>query len=96
METMHNKWIQHFGNIEQDLYIVTFDDLVRAFMQSTNYAKYLEGGHSRRGRNKNELKLKTSMRNCDPHKLAIVVTATKSGLSCIILEKEEVFGSCKW
>jgi hypothetical protein len=66
-------------------------------MQSTNYTKYLEGGHNGRGPNKNELKLKTSMQNCDPQKLATIVTATRSGLSCIILhlERKKVFGSCK-
>jgi hypothetical protein len=48
-EIMHNKWMQQFEKIEQDLYTMTFDNLVRAFMQSTNYSKYLKGGQSGKG-----------------------------------------------
>jgi hypothetical protein len=89
--------MQQFEKIEWDLYILIFNNLVQAFMQSTNYSKYLKGGQSGKGLNKNQLQLRIVTWSCDPHKLAIVVTTTWSGLSCRIphLGREEVFGSCK-
>ena len=31
-ETVHNKWLQQSGNRENDLYVATVDDFVKAFM----------------------------------------------------------------
>ena len=37
VETVHNKWLQQFGNKMTCLYKATVDDMIRAFMQITNY-----------------------------------------------------------
>jgi len=68
--------MHQFEKIEWDIYIVTFDNLVRTFMQSIYYAKYLGGGSSGRGLDKNQLELIVVAWSRDPDKLAIIVTIT--------------------
>ena len=48
-ETVHNRWLQQSGNQMTCLYEAIVDDLIRAFMQTTNYRMYLKGGMSRKG-----------------------------------------------
>ena len=54
-ETIHNKWYQQSGNTINCLYEATFDDLMRAFMQTTLYRAWLKGGRSGKGPDKAEL-----------------------------------------
>ena len=42
------------------VYEATVDDLIRAFMQTTNYRTYLKGGRSGKGPDKAELKLRAA------------------------------------
>jgi hypothetical protein len=43
---IHNKWLQQSGNRENDLYIATVDDFVRALIQVSKYYKYLKGEYA--------------------------------------------------
>jgi len=56
-ETMHNIWLQQFGNRGTCLFTVTSDNYVRAFKQCSLYYAFLQGGASRIGPDKNELHL---------------------------------------
>jgi PHP family Zn ribbon phosphoesterase len=54
--TMHNKWLQQFGNKMTCLYEATLDDLIHAFMHITNYISWLRGGSITKGPNLTSLK----------------------------------------
>jgi hypothetical protein len=45
------------NNIQHDMYVVTYDDLVQMFAQSTNYKGFLCGGQFGKGHDNLELKL---------------------------------------
>ena len=47
--TVHNKWLQQFGNKMTCLYEATVDDMIRAFMQIANYQTWLKGGSDGKG-----------------------------------------------
>ena len=59
-ETVHNRWLQQSENQMTCLYKATVDDLIRAFMQTTNYRTYLKGGRSGKDPNKAELRLRAA------------------------------------
>ena len=61
-ETIYNRWLQQSGNKGNDLCDATLDDFVRAFMQCTNYFKFLNGGRSWTGPSKQELRLRQAQR----------------------------------
>jgi hypothetical protein len=69
LETAHNKWLQQFGNRENDLFAATCDEKIRAVMQMTNYRAYLKGKASGTGPSKQELKLMAARRSGDPKKI---------------------------
>ena len=54
-KTVHNRWLQQFGNTMTCLYEATVDDLVCAFMQITSYQFWLKGGKGEKGPDKSEL-----------------------------------------
>src|ERR1700738_427339 len=68
-ETVHNKWLQQFGNRGSDLYVATVDDFVRAFMQCTNYYAYLKGDCSSTGPRKEEFRLRAAQRSGDAKRI---------------------------
>jgi hypothetical protein len=59
-ETVHNKWLQQFGNKMTCMYEVTVDDLICAFMQIANYKLWLRGGSTGKGHDFASLKLKVT------------------------------------
>ena len=59
-KTVHNKWLQQFGNCGNDLYVATIDDFVRAFMQVVTYYQYLIGDRAGTGPGKEELLLRVA------------------------------------
>ena len=61
-ETVHNKWLQAFGNKGGDLYIAVVDDYIRAFLQVVAYYQYLKGGVGGMGPSREELKLRSAQR----------------------------------
>jgi len=69
-ETVHNKWLQMFGNRGNNLFDATCDDSIRAWMQMTNFRAYLRGHTCGSGPSKDELKLRAARRSGDPKKLA--------------------------
>ncbi len=56
-ETIHNIWLQQFGNTRTYLFATMFDDYVRTFKSSSLYYAFLQGGASRTNLDKNELHL---------------------------------------
>ena len=51
------------------------DDLIRAFMQTTNYRTYLKGGRSGKGPDKAELRLWATQRSGDAEVIAKVLSS---------------------
>jgi hypothetical protein len=49
VEIMHNKWLQHSSNRENDLYVATVDDFIRAQIQVLRYYQNLKNEHARIG-----------------------------------------------
>jgi hypothetical protein len=99
-KTFHNIWLQQSGKNVECLFIVIFDDYVRAFKQSASYKVYLNGGRCERGRAKDELRLRRASQFGDPLQMANTIAKYTNGSSFIIriphLEGQEVFGSTKW
>ena len=98
-ETVHNKWLQQFGNKMTCLYEATVDDLICVFMQIANYISWLRGGSIGKGLDFASLKLKVVAMCRDPKLLA---DAMKSYLGLedlytrdCALEGFELFGSTK-
>jgi hypothetical protein len=56
-ETIHNIWLQKSGKNVECLFVVTFDDYVRAFIQNASYRVYLNGGRCEEGFPRDELRL---------------------------------------
>jgi hypothetical protein len=56
-QTVHNIWLQKFGKNVKCLFVVTFDDYVRAFIQNASYRVYLNGGRCKEGLARDELRL---------------------------------------
>ena len=81
------------------VYEATVDDLIRAFMQTTNYRTYLKGGRSGKGPDKAELKLRAAQKSGDPEMIAKVVNSYPGAEDLITkprgLEGAEIFGSTK-
>ena len=102
-ETVHNKWLQQSGNRENDLYVATVDDFVRAFMQVVNYYQYLNGERSGTGLGKKELLLRvaqrTTIRSGNPRALHVALSRMPEAEEFCSrephFEGEEVFGSMK-
>jgi hypothetical protein len=56
-KTIHNIWLQQFGKSVGCLFVLTFNDYVKAFRQNASYRVYLNGGRCREGFGRDELKL---------------------------------------
>jgi hypothetical protein len=65
-ETMHNVWLQQFRKRKACLYVVTLDDYVQAFKQSTLYYHFMQGGRLGQGLDKSELLLHKTTQSGDP------------------------------
>ena len=61
-ESIHNKWLQPYGNSGGDLYVATVDDFVRAFLQVVNYYQFLKDDVGGTCPIKKELKLRMAER----------------------------------
>ena len=101
-ETIHNKWLQQLGNRENDLYVATVDDLVRAFMQMVRYYQFLKGEHAGTGPGKEELLRvvqRSTHRTGNPKVLGDSISNIRGVQDFVTrepyLEGEEVFGSQK-
>ena len=98
-ETVHNRWLQQSGNQMMCLYEATVDDLIRAFMQTTNYRTYLKRGRSGKGPDKAELRLRVAQRSGDAEVIAKVLSSFPGAEDLITkprgLEGAEIFGSSK-
>ena len=96
-KTIHNKWLQQSGNCENDLYVATMDDLVRAFMQMVRYYQFHKDEHAGTGPGKEELLLKVAQRSAhrtgNPKVLADAISNIR-GVQDFVTR--EVFGSQKW
>ncbi len=82
------------------LYIMTSDDYICAFQQSTLYKQYLQGGPYGHGPDRNKLLLRRAQRLTDLARLPAIVANYTFGSSFTNrlphLEGEEVVGSSKW
>jgi hypothetical protein len=55
---VHNIWLQQFRKNARCLFVVTFDDYIKAFKQSASYrVLYLNGGKCKKVPAKDELRL---------------------------------------
>ena len=61
-ETVHNKWLQAFGNKGDEFYVAVVDDYIRAFLQVIAYYQYLKGGIGGMGLSREELRLRSAQR----------------------------------
>jgi hypothetical protein len=83
VEIVHNIWLQQLRKCSTSLYIVTCDNYVRTFKQSTLYQHYLQGGPFRHGLDRNELLLKKAHVLRDASKHTIVIANYAFRTSCI-------------
>ena len=74
-KTVHNRWLQQSGNQMTCLYEATVDDLIRAFMQTTNYRMYLKSGRTGKGPDKVELRLRAPQKSEDFEMIAKVLSS---------------------
>ena len=74
-EIVHNKWLQQSGNKMISLYGATVDDIIRAFMQISNYRTWLKEGSHGKGPDWASLKFKAAARCGDPKILADAMKA---------------------
>ena len=51
------------------------DDLIRTFMQTTNYRTYLKGGRSENGPNRAKLRLRVAQKSGDAEVIAKVLSS---------------------
>lgn len=56
-ESVHNKWLEAFGNKGDDLYVAIVHNFVRAFLQCVGYHGFNGGGKGSGGPSLVELKL---------------------------------------
>ena len=98
-ETVHNRWLQQSGNQVTCLYEASVDDLIRTFIQTTNYRTYLKGSRSGKGPDKAELRLRAAQRSGDAEVIAKVLSSFPGAEDLITkpygLEGAEIFGSSK-
>ncbi len=99
LEIVDNVWLQQSGKRGACLYVVTFDDYIQAFKQSTLYFHFKQGGWPSQGLDKSELLLCKTTRSRDPKQLVDVVLKYSPRSACTIgithMEGEEIFGSYK-
>ena len=98
-ETVHNKWLQQFGNKMTYLYEAIVDDMIHAFIQTANYQAWLKNGLDGKGPDFTSLKLKVAARCGNPKILADAMkfypgTEGANTRDCA-LEGSELFGSTK-
>jgi hypothetical protein len=73
VEIVHNIMLQELRKCSTFLYIMTCDDYVRAFKQSTLYQHYLQEGPFRHGPYRNEFLLRKAHVSKDASKLIAVI-----------------------
>jgi hypothetical protein len=56
-EIIHNIWLQQFGESVGCLFVVTSNDYVSVYRQNASYRVYLNGGRSKKGLGRDELRL---------------------------------------
>lgn len=98
-ESVHHKWLMQSGNTMECLYEATQDDMIRAFMQITNYREWLKGGQRGKGPDKAALKLRAAASSGDPKLIAVAMKSFPGAGDLpdhsIVLEGAEIFGSTK-
>ena len=98
-ETIHNKWLQQSRNTGECLYAAIVDNIMRAFMEITQYRRYLKGGRGGKGLDKAELRLRQVQRSLDPEMIAEAMKAYLGAGDVLTKEKGlegvEIFGSMK-
>lgn len=98
-ETIHSTMKRASGNKMTCPYEATIHDMIRAFMQITNYRAWLKGGKGGTGPSSTALKLKAAMRSGDPNLLAEVMKTIPGAEDLPLmnsgLEGAEIFGSTK-
>ena len=60
VETKHNVRLQEYGNRENDLYVASVDDFVRALIQESRYYQFIKGEDVGTGPWKEELMLQVA------------------------------------
>jgi hypothetical protein len=77
VEIVHNTWLQQSGNWENDLYVATVDDFVKALIQVSRYYQFLKGEHAGIGPGKEELMLQvaqlSALRSGNPKALNVAM-----------------------
>ncbi len=98
-ETVHHKWLMQSGNSMESVYEATVEDLIRAFMQITNYRAWLKGGQSGKGPDQATLKLRAAASSKDPKLISEAMKTFPGAEDFPIhdtpLEGSEIFGSTK-
>lgn len=79
LETVHNKWLQMFGNQGNHLFDAMCDDSICAWMQMTNYHACFEGHASESSLSNGELKLRVARQSRDPKKIAEALNTLPGG-----------------
>lgn len=70
---MHQKWLTQSRNKMTCIYEATMYDMIRVFIQISNYCTWLKGGQQGRRFDKATLKLKATIKNGDPKMLKEVM-----------------------
>ena len=60
VETVHNKWLQAFGNKRDDLYVAIVDNYIQVVLQVVAYYHYLKDGVGGMGPSREEFKLRSN------------------------------------
>jgi hypothetical protein len=88
-ESIHNKWLQTFGNKGGNLYVATVDDYIRAVLQVVAYHQFLNGGVGGDGPSKDKLKLRCAQcraqRTGDPATLQKVHSTLKASTNYVLV-----------
>jgi hypothetical protein len=95
---IRNIWLQQYRKKGICLFVAMSYDYMQTFRQSSLYYAFLQGGASKIGSNKNELRLHKSSWSRDPVQIVGASKYTSSyGFSIKLpyLEGEEVFGLAK-
>jgi hypothetical protein len=100
-ETKHNAWLQDSGNRENDLYVASVDDFIRALIQVSRYYQFLKDEYAGIGPGKEELMLqvvqRSALRSGNPKALNIAMAKMHGAEEFCTqephFEGEEVFGS---
>ena len=102
-KSIHNNWLQVFGNKGGNLYVAIIDDYIRTFLQVMAYHQFLKGGVGGVGLSKEKLKLRcvqrSAQRTSDPVVMRKILLDMPNGdkfCTCNPhLEGGEVFGPQK-